>query len=47
MANGVSLQPPIDANLLNFVRSRGLNLMVDPVVRAATDPASVERRLAG
>jgi hypothetical protein len=37
MASGISLQPPLDANLLNFVRSRGINLMVDPVVRTNRD----------
>lgn len=37
MANGVSLQPPLDAALIEFVRSRGIHLMVDPVNRLKRD----------
>ena len=37
MANGVSLQPPFDAGLADFVRSRGVNLMVDPASRLRKD----------
>lgn len=37
MANGVSLQPPLDNGLVDFVRSRGVNLMVDPASRLRRD----------
>lgn len=37
MANGVSLQPPIDSGFVEFVRSRGIHVMVDPVVRSRSE----------
>lgn len=37
MANGVSLQPPFDAAFIDFVKSRGIHLMVDPAVRDKRD----------
>lgn len=37
MATGVSLQPPLDAGLIDFVRSRGVSLMVDPASRLRKD----------
>ena len=37
MANGVSLQPPLNSGLVDFVSSRGLNLMVDLRIQSRAD----------
>ncbi len=37
MANGVSLQPPLNSGLVNFVTSRGINLMVDLPILSRRD----------
>jgi hypothetical protein len=37
MANGVSLQPPIDSGFVEFVRSRAIHVMVDPAVRSKNE----------
>ena len=37
MANGVSLHPPLDYGLTDFVKSRGISLMVDQPARSASE----------
>jgi len=37
MANGVSLQPPLNSGLVDFVTSRGINLMVDLPIQSRRD----------
>jgi hypothetical protein len=37
MANGVSFQPPLEGPVVELVRSRGVNLMADPLLRLRRD----------